>query len=207
MELSEVDERQRHLHALQKRMARCRLCVDAGHIACALPVFHGDASARVMIVGQAPAAPVSERPLPYSGATGKTLKIWLSRAGFEPERFYTDFYLTALTKCFPGSKPGAKGDRAPSRREIELCRSHLEQELSLVRPALIIPLGRLSISYFVGSAPLAEMIGNVFEREPSLVLPLPHPSGVSHWLNSAEHQAQLDKAIAELSELRLQLQL
>lgn len=202
-----VDERQRRLCALQSHMAGCRLCVDAGHIPTALPIFHGNARAHVMIVGQAPAAPVLERPLPYSGATGKTLKSWLKRAGFDPETFYTGFYLTALTKCFPGSKPGSKGDRAPSRQEIELCRAHLEQELTLVRPALVIPLGRLSISYFVGSAPLSQVIGRVFERDGAIVLPLPHPSGVSHWLNAAEHRSLLDDALDQLSELRLRLDL
>ena len=192
---------------LQSRMASCQHCVDGGHIPSALPIFHGVASARVMIVGQAPAAPVSERPLPYSGATGKTLKSWLSRAGFDPETFYSAFYLTSLTKCFPGSKPGGKGDRAPSRGEIALCRGHLEQELALVRPELILPLGRLSISYFVGSSPLAELIGRVFERETAFVVPLPHPSGVSHWLNSPAHRALLDDAIDKLSELRVRLKL
>jgi len=207
LDSNEVDERQRLLRAHQTRMRACRLCVDAGHIPTSLPVFHGSASARVMIVGQAPAAPIMERPLPYSGASGRTLKSWLLGAGFDPERFYTDFYLTSLTKCFPGSKPGSKGDRAPSRREIDLCRAHLEQELALVCPELIIPLGRLSISYFVGPAPLSRVIGEVFERESSRVLPLPHPSGISHWLNAEAHQALLDAALAKLRDLRLELEL
>ncbi len=130
-EWSSTDEstRQRRLDLYQQDIAQCRLCVDAGHIKSALPIFHGHASARVMVVGQAPAAPVSERPLPYSGATGRTLKDWLERAGFDPAKFYSSFYLTALTKCFPGTNPGGDGDRAPSRHEISLCVPHLKREI------------------------------------------------------------------------------
>lgn len=200
-------ELQRPLDAYQREIALCRRCVDAGHIDAALPVFHGTASARVMVVGQASAAPKDEQPLPYAGATGRTLQGWLARAGFSAEAFYSSFYLTSLTKCFPGSKPGNKGDRAPSRHEIGLCRPHLEGELELVRPILILPLGRLSITYFVGSAPLAGLIGQVFRRGDAYVVPLPHPSGVSHWLNLAEHQALLDAAIEHLRDLRYDLAL
>ncbi len=200
-------EMQRRLDSHQRAMSLCRRCVDAGHIETALPVFHGSASARVMIVGQAPAAPRDERPLPYSGATGRTLQGWLARAGFDTEAFYSSFYLTSLTKCFPGSQPGNKGDRAPSQHEIGLCRPHLVQELELVRPNLILPLGRLSITYFIDAAPLAGLIGKVFRRGAAYVVPLPHPSGVSHWLNQAEHQALLDTAIEHLRGLRCTLAL
>jgi uracil-DNA glycosylase family 4 len=203
----QVVDRQRKLEAHQLNIARCRLCVDAGHIESALPIFHGRASARVMVVGQAPAAPSEECPLPYSGATGKTLQSWLARAGFEPNAFRTSFYLTSLTKCFPGSKPSGKGDRAPSRHEIGLCLPHLERELDLVRPLLILPLGRLAITYFVGVAPLADLVGNVYRRDGAHVVPLPHPSGVSHWLNDAEHQAHLNRAIEQIRRLRSELKL
>ena len=208
-EWSSTDEstRQRRLDLYQQEIVQCRLCVDAGHIKSALPIFHGHASARVMVVGQAPAAPVSERPLPYSGATGRTLKDWLERAGFDPAKFYSSFYLTALTKCFPGTNPGGDGDRAPSRHEISLCVPHLKREIELVLPALILPLGRLSITFFVGKAPLSDLVGNVYHRGDAYVLPLPHPSGVSRWLNQPMHRDLLAKAIEHLQRLRETLDL
>ncbi len=203
----DVKRRQRLLERYHRQVAGCRLCVDAGHLEKALPIFHGTASTRVMVVGQAPAAPNIELELPFSGATGQTLQVWLGRAGFKPEALHGSFYLTSLTKCFPGSHPTGKGDRPPSRSEISLCTSHLERELELVRPELILPLGRLSISFFVGTAPLTELVGKVHRREDAYVVPLPHPSGVSRWLNDPEHQALLDVALSKLSDVREELHL
>lgn len=203
----DVEERQRRLAVHQRNVSQCQLCVKAGYIKTALPVFHGHASARVMVVGQAPAAPVPERPLPYSGATGRTLKDWLERAGFDPAKFYSSFYLTALTKCFPGTNLGGDGDRAPSRHEISLCVPHLKREIELVHPALILPLGRLSITFFVGKATLSDLVGNVYRRGDAYVLPLPHPSGVSRWLNQPMHRDLLVQSIKHLQRLRETLNL
>ncbi len=203
----DVEERQRRLAVHQRNVSQCQLCVEAGYIKTALPVFHGHASARVMVVGQAPAAPVPERPLPYSGATGRTLKDWLERAGFDPAKFYSSFYLTALTKCFPGTNLGGDGDRAPSRHEISLCVPHLKREIELVHPALILPLGRLSITFFVGKATLSDLVGNVYRRGDAYVLPLPHPSGVSRWLNQPMHRDLLVQSIKHLQRLRETLNL
>ncbi|HEX3721713.1 MAG TPA: uracil-DNA glycosylase family protein [Nitrolancea sp.] len=200
-------ERQRLLESFQAELRRCRQCVDAGFLGDAYPVFHGTVASRVMVVGQAPAARNAERPLPYSGATGRTLRTWLERAGFDPEALYTSFYLTSLTKCFPGVSPSGKGDRAPSPAEIALCRTHLERELALVRPELILPLGRLSITYFVGKRPLHELVGQLFRRGDAVILPLPHPSGVSHWLNDDANRALLDAALERLRDLRVDLAL
>jgi uracil-DNA glycosylase len=145
--------------------------------------------------------------LPYTGATGRTLQRWLARAGFPPEALHRDFYLTSLTKCFPGpaTGTGAKGDRPPSAREIALCARHLDREIALVRPEIVVSLGRLAaerldptarglpLTELVGSLRPAERAGHVFR-----LLPLPHPSGVSRWLNDPAHVARLDEALAIL---------
>lgn len=194
--------RARALLAHQATMRGCTACVDAGFIPAAHPVFHGHAGQRIMVVGQAPAIRRQENPIPYSGASGRTLRRWLERAGFEESALHERCYLTSLTKCFPGPSRSGKGDRAPSAAEIALCRPHLERELALVQPEVILALGRLSASYFVGNRPLAALVGQVFHRGDALVLPLPHPSGVSHWLNDPAHQALLDQALATLDTIR-----
>ena len=195
------------LETVQREIAACALCVEAGFIPMSLPIFHGHAEQRLMIVGQAPGPSAGERPLPYTGATGKTLQRWLKRAGFAPGALHHDFYLTSLTKCFPGPATGtaAKGDRPPSAREIALCARHLDREIALVRPQVVIALGRLAaerldptarglpLSDLVGSLRPAERAGHVFR-----LLPLPHPSGVSRWLNDPAHMARLDEALAVL---------
>jgi uracil-DNA glycosylase len=166
-----------------------------------------------MVVGQAPAALTHERPLPYTGATGRTLGRWLERAGFPPGTLHERCYLTSLTKCFPGPSRDGKGDRAPSAVEIALCREHLDRELALVRPQVVLALGRLAATALLRapSRPLADLVGTVREAERAgqrfLVVPLPHPSGVSRWLNAAENRSRVERALGRLGELRVELDL
>ena len=195
------------LGVLHREVAGCVRCVGAGFIPAAHPIFHGAVSNRLMVVGQAPAVLAHERPLPYTGATGKTLQAWLRTAGFDSGALHDRFYLTSLTKCFPGASVSGKGDRAPSAAEIGLCRSHLERELALVRPEVVLALGRLAATALVGPAPLADLVGTVREVERGghrfLVLPLPHPSGVSRWLNDPANRARHEQALALLAKLRI----
>jgi uracil-DNA glycosylase family 4 len=200
------------LRELQRNIRACRACVSAGHISDAAPILHGNSAARVMVIGQAPGATAAERPLPYSGATGKTLRAWLARASFPDDAFHDPnrFYLTSLTKCFPGKALQGAGDRAPSRREIALCATHLRAELQLVQPELILALGRLSIEVLIPSQrrrTLTDIIGSAYPAElpaagNALVLPLPHPSGVSRWHNLPENRARVDAALAWLARER-----
>jgi len=195
------------LAAVQREIAACRRCVAAGFIPAAHPIFRGGVHHRLMVVGQAPGALAHERPLPYSGASGRTLGAWLARAGFDPGALHDRCYLTSLTKCFPGPSPGGKGDRAPSAAEIALCRAHLDRELALVRPELVLALGKLASVALTGvNAPLAELVGTLRPAERAghrcLVLPLPHPSGVSRWLNDPANRARHEQALALLADLR-----
>jgi uracil-DNA glycosylase len=131
----------------------------------------------------------------------------LERAGFEPGSLHRDWYLTSLTKCFPGKAVGAagKGDRPPSAAEIALCARHLDREIALVRPEIVVSLGRLAAERFDPTArrePLAALVGSARRAEraghPFTLIPLPHPSGVSRWLNDPAHQARLDEGLALL---------
>ena len=128
-------------------------------------------------------------------------------AGFEPQVLHERFYLTSLTKCFPGPSRSGKGDRAPSAAEIGLCAGHLDRELALVRPELVLALGRLAITALVGPGALATLVGTLREAERAghrfLVLPLPHPSGVSRWLNEPANRERHARALALLADERV----
>jgi uracil-DNA glycosylase family 4 len=203
-----VSERQLALNAVQQEIAACTLCVAAGFIPHAHPIFHGHAGQRLMVVGQAPGPTAAERPLPYSGASGKALQGWLARAGFTDGALHRDFYLTSITKCFPGpARHGGKGDRPPSAAEIARCAPHLDREIALVRPEIVLALGRLATERLDPTArrlPLAELVGTLRPAERAghafFVLPLPHPSGVSRWLNDPVNRARLDLALKTLGE-------
>ncbi len=193
---------------MQAEIAACRACVERGFIPEARPVFRGHAGMRLMVVGQAPGAASHSARLPYSGATGKTLAAWLEQAGLPPGALHESFYLTSLTKCFPGKATGGKGDRAPSAAEIRLCQAHLDREIALVRPAVIVGLGRLAANSLCPETrklPLSEIVGRAWTGEraghPFALVPLPHPSGVSRWLNDPANRARVDAALAILGQL------
>ncbi len=196
------------LCSLHSKVRLCSRCVNAGFIPVANPVFRGRADHRMMVVGQAPGERGHLNSVPYAGATGKTLRSWLVQAGFAENDLYERFYLTSVTKCFPGSSATGKGDRAPSPAEIHLCSDHLDAEIDLVRPEIVLALGRLSATRFVSSAPLDQIVGTLRSCNRAghefLVLPLPHPSGVSHWLNFPANQLRLRLAIELLADLRIQ---
>ncbi|GAB4455221.1 MAG: UdgX family uracil-DNA binding protein [Armatimonadaceae bacterium] len=190
------------MNVLQAEIRSCRKCEEAGYIAEARSLTAGDASAVFMVIGQAPSRTDHETGMFYQGPAGKRLREWFVQAGFAPEDFGSTVYTAAITKCFPGRLPGSSKDRVPSKAEQKLCRPWLDRELALVAPRVVVLFGGLAIGTFLSRAPLTELIGQSFEEEGRIYLPLPHSSGASTWLNSAENRALLTRALERLSELR-----
>ncbi|HET7456147.1 MAG TPA: uracil-DNA glycosylase family protein [Gemmatimonadaceae bacterium] len=179
-------------------LADCRRC---GHPE-ALPILAEARGASVMLVGQAPGKTEVVDRKPFAGRAGKTLFRWLSQAGVDEAAVRERIYISAITRCYPGPSASGRGDRVPSPRERALCASWLEGELSLIRPRVLIPVGRLAIDRFLGPAPLETLVGAAHrvahEGGESLAIPLPHPSGASGWLHQPGHRALLDRALSLL---------
>jgi len=150
-----------------------------------------------MLVGQAPGKQEIELDRPFAGPAGRRLFNWLGGVGFGEEEFRSMCYVTAVMKCFPGK--GTRGDLRPSRSQFENCSRFLEQELGLVRPSVIIPVGGLAIERFLGKRRLVETIGRRFGVEvqgrSATVIPLPHPSGASAWTNAQDNQKLIRRAL------------
>ena len=198
------DTAEKKLAELHAEMRRCRRCLDAGYPITPRAIFSGPATAKIMVVGQAPGANEAKTGRPFDGPAGRRLFSWLAQAGFDEDEFRATQYITAITKCFPGKK-GSRGDRVPTAMERRLCAPFLSRELELVDPQLIIPVGRIAISRFLGKTRLDAAVGTVHERDGKLFLPLPHPSGANLWLNRPESRELLDRALAQLHELKKEL--
>ena len=187
-------------------MVACRACAAAGYLASANPIRPGLLDdPRIMLIGQAPGPVTDRKGYHFAGPAGRFLESWFDRAGFPPGYFRRHVYLTSLTRCFPGKSPAGNGDRPPSSAEIALCRRFLEREFELLEPKLVLLVGKMAIDAFVGRRPLVETVGHVFARDGRLYLPLPHASGVSRWLNHPANRGLLDRALEELSKLRVDL--
>jgi uracil-DNA glycosylase len=140
---------------------------------------------RVMLVGQAPGDKEPKLGRPFAWTAGKTLFKWFATApGWTEDTVRDRIYFAAVCRCFPGKRPEG-GDRVPAPDEIERCAGWLQREFALLRPALVLPVGKLAIAQFLRPAPLTELIGKSFRIDyhghAADCIPLPHPSGASPW--------------------------
>jgi uracil-DNA glycosylase len=185
------------LEAHCQALASCRAC---GHPSDVLPIVSHAVSPKAMLVGQAPGKVEAEGGKPFAGRAGKTLFRWLERAGVDELTARRRIYIAAITRCYPGPSPSGRGDRVPSSVEQEACSQWLDAELDLIRPKLLILVGRLAITRFLPNLPLAELVGLAHEvtyrAGNATAIPLPHPSGASSWIHQGDHPQLLDAAIA-----------
>jgi uracil-DNA glycosylase len=167
------------------------------------PIVAAARAPRAMLVGQAPGQLEREGGPPFSGRAGRTLFTWLASAGIDEATAREWLYIAAITRCYPGPHPSGRGDRVPTPQERERCGDWLAAELRIIRPAILIPVGRLAIDRFLGGRPLAEVVGREHDVEHegghSIVIPLPHPSGASSWIHGSGNRALLERALALLA--------
>jgi uracil-DNA glycosylase len=150
------------------------------------PVSGGPVLSRVMLVGQAPGVKEPLLGRPFAWTAGKAMFKWFQQeAGVTELEFRRSVYMAAVCRCFPG-KNLQGGDRVPSKDEISQCSGWLRAEIGILRPGLVIAVGKLAIGQFLSDLPvLTELVGKIlrvkqFEHTFDLV-PLPHPSGASPW--------------------------
>ncbi len=190
------------LRAHQAACRACHVCVDQGIIPEANPTFQGEWGARFFLVGQAPGPTERVSRRPFSGRAGKELDRWMLRAGFaSPEEFRKLTYIAALMRCFPGRNATGTGDLRPPPAAVTNCAHWLEAELRILKPAVLILVGQIAINRFLGPGSLEDRVGKRFGERPVMV-PLPHPSGTSRWLNDPANRERLATALALIAELR-----
>ena len=164
------------------------------------PVIIGErALGEVMLVGQAPGPHEGRIGRPFGWTAGKTLFAWLAGIGVDEDAFRARTYIASVCRCFPGKAKGG-GDRVPSREEIAACRPWMDAEFALLRPKLVLAVGKLAIAQFLPSRRLVEQIGQSFACERAGhrfdLIPLPHPSGASTWHRTEPGKTLLTDALA-----------
>jgi uracil-DNA glycosylase len=187
----------RSLDSLQRDLRVCRACVEAGYHLESWPVINDHLGQRAYMYGQAPGVVEGEERRPWRGRAGTTLRRWLE---LEEDEFYKTFYCASVTRCYPGRAPSGRGDRTPTPREQQLCTFWTDRELVLLGPRLIVPVGGLAIRRLLERSGLAGCIGNRYELDGAPVVPLPHPSGASGWLNAPANRELTARAAALVRE-------
>jgi uracil-DNA glycosylase len=197
---------ERALSSHTRALASCRRCGLGADVS---PIVSLARRPLVMLVGQAPGKVEAGGGRAFAGRAGKTLFRWLERIGLDEPTARDRIYIAAITRCYPGPSASGRGDRVPSPVERANCTSWLEDELRLVRPRLLLPVGRLAIERFLPRLTLDELIGREHEIEhagvKSVAIPLPHPSGASSWIHQGDHGILLARALELIGERLAQL--
>ncbi|WP_250846694.1 uracil-DNA glycosylase family protein [Aquisphaera insulae] len=198
----------RALIDLNARLRTCRACHEAGYLdeRESIPLARDpddDAPVpEILLVGQAPGLRATTEDKPFAGAAGEKLRDWLELAGIPRDDFWRRVHCGAVTRCYPGRLPGARGDRVPSPAEQRLCRPWLDELLVTIKPRVILLVGLLAIRTFLGPVKsLTAVVGTTVERDGILFIPLPHPSGVSRWLNEPANVEAVSRAMRALRQI------
>jgi len=132
----------------------------------------GPVSARIMLVGEAPGRREDLSGQPFVGAAGKFLDELLASIGLSR----ADVYITNVVKSRPVSGPPPGRNRTPAPAEIAACAPWLEEQLRLLRPKVIVTLGRIALEYFLPGRKIADVHGRSIARGRVTLLPLYHPA-------------------------------
>lgn len=186
---------QMQLNKHREALLNCTQCPNMfGPVVSGLPVI-----SPVLMVGQAPGDKEGPAGKPFAWTAGKTLFKWYQSIGLDEDAFRHKAYMAAVCRCFPGKNPKG-GDRVPDPNEIRNCASWLYAEVDLVRPQLLIPVGKLAIAQFVRVDKLKDVIGSTQRIEYAGhrldMIALPHPSGASTWHRTEPGKTLLLQALA-----------
>jgi uracil-DNA glycosylase len=128
---------------------------------------------------------------------------WFGQIGLDEEAFRSRAYMAAVCRCFPGKRPGG-GDRVPDPEEIENCSGWLDAELAIIKPKLVIAVGKLAIQRFMPVAKLDAVVGPIhavrYRNRAFDLAPLPHPSGASTWQHVQPGKTLLPRALKAIAE-------
>jgi len=156
-----------------------------------------------MVIGQAPGVREPTLKRPFAHTAGKTLFRWFEEfCGLDEFTMRSQIYFAAVIRCFPGKAPSGS-DRVPANDEIRNCSGWMNAELEILRPRLVIPVGRLAIMQFIDCEKLDIVIGRSFLVSRGGLnfdlIPLPHPSGVSPWHKISPGRELLVRAMKKIA--------
>jgi len=186
--------REQIMHDHRAALANCSRCpAMIGPVVTGSPVL-----SPILLIGQAPGDKEGGFGKPFAWTAGKTMFKWFERIGLDEETFRKRVYMAAVCRCFPGKNPKG-GDRVPSPAEIDNCGGWLKAEIDLLKPDLILPVGKLAISQLLPVKKLSDVIGKLhpvtFHGHRTEMVPLPHPSGASTWHRTEPGRALLESAL------------
>ena len=154
---------------LTKRIQECTDCPLSRTRTNAVP-GDGPASADIMMIGEGPGFHEDRQGLPFVGPAGRFLDHLINSSGMRRE----DVFITNVVKCRPPN------NRDPMPGEIQACRKHLDEQIELIDPKVIVTLGRFSMARFIPGQTIGRVRAQARRVEGRTVYPMYHPAAALH---------------------------
>jgi len=181
------------LDALSEQIRSCRLCELGESRTNAVP-GEGGAQAKVMFIGEAPGADEDEQGRPFVGRAGKLLRKLIEHIDLEEG----EYFIGNVLKCRPPA------NRDPEPLEIESCKPWLHAQMAVVKPRVIVPLGRFAMNLLLGpKLQIGKVRGTVIERDGQVFMPTYHPAAI---LRSPRYQKVIVGDFEKLARLIMELE-
>ena len=160
--MSELSE----LHSAVSVCEKCGLCKGRTH---AVP-GEGPENAELMFIGEGPGFYEDQQGRPFVGPAGKFLEELLLSIGLQR----SDVYITNVIKC------RAPGNRDPLPTEIEACSGWLDRQIELIKPKMVVTLGRYSMARFFPKQSISKVHGTAKKVGDQIVFAMYHPAAALH---------------------------
>jgi len=165
----ETTERPAALSELNVQINACRACPLGSTRTHAVP-GEGRIDADIMFIGEGPGYYEDQQGRPFVGAAGQFLEQLLASIGLTRR----DVFIVNVVKCRPPQ------NRDPLPEEIGACSTWLSRQIDIVRPKVIVTLGRYSLARFLPGMPIGRIHGQARKVNGQWVVPMYHPAAALH---------------------------
>lgn len=166
-----------NLEVISEEIKTCQRCPLGASRTQAVP-GEGNPHPDLVFVGEGPGQTEDETGRPFVGAAGQLLETLLASINLKR----ADVFITNVVKCRPPQ------NRDPEPPEIDACaKLYLERQLALLKPKIIVALGRHALAYFLPETfRISEVHGRPFRRHNRIILPLYHPAAALYQASLAD---------------------
>lgn len=145
----------------------CRLCKLSQTRTQAVP-GEGSPTAEVLFIGEGPGFHEDQQGRPFVGAAGQLLTQMLGAIGMRRQ----DVFITNVVRCRP------PGNRDPLPDELQACDTYTQRQIAVLKPKLIVTLGRYSMARFIGQGPMRDLHGRTRDWNGITCLAMYHPAAI-----------------------------
>ncbi|MGQ9585933.1 MAG: uracil-DNA glycosylase family protein [Anaerolineae bacterium] len=178
---------QEELTKVAQEIRTCQKCGLAHSRTHTVP-GEGPPDARLMFIGEGPGFHEDRQGRPFVGAAGKLLEELLASIGLRRE----EVFIANVIKCRP------PGNRDPLPEELSACKPYLDRQIELIRPRVIVTLGRFSMARYFPGATISRVHGQAKRFGGTWVIPVFHPAAALH---QPRYHPALEEDFRKIAEL------